>query len=439
MREETEEYGFKLFYLCYTLGDLVDRDAESSRYNVILKILDFFGYDLPEGYMVANFIKEQELSGDDLVVQFTDISLIDEDFSVETWEWDFDNDGTIDSYEQNPQWTFTDAGTYDVKLIISGEVNSDTLLREGFVKVNGGFLIYDGDPGWQGYSGPFIRDYFESHGNFYTYTGDFPESLLGYDAAFISLGAMSEYQLIVTELNNLMADVITEYLMNGGYVYLDGGDALGYDQQSNTELLSLFGIESADDGGYNPVDSLGGFPDALTSDMLFTSSNQQGIGLVDWYEPAEGAVPALRESGYGIVAVQNEGEHGQRTFCSSYALIALDDGEDPNTREELLRRICAFFDIYTGVDVPVNSGSVLMVYPNPVRDQFTIRGTGITGQPMMVNIFSITGECLDQRQFNQGGSGEFNLRLNLGCFPAGMYFVQVQAGSQTVTRKIIKL
>ena len=35
---------------------------------------------------------------------------------------------------------------------------------------------------------------------------------------------------------------------SGGFLYLDGRDALGYEQAWNNTLLSLFGIASASDG-----------------------------------------------------------------------------------------------------------------------------------------------------------------------------------------------
>jgi uncharacterized surface protein with fasciclin (FAS1) repeats len=36
-----------------------------------------------------------------------------------TYEWDFDGDGTSDSTDQNPKYTFNTAGTYNVKLTIT--------------------------------------------------------------------------------------------------------------------------------------------------------------------------------------------------------------------------------------------------------------------------------------------------------------------------------
>lgn len=63
----------------------------------------------------ANFIAEDTLVKPGDTVQFTDLSN-----DGETWEWDFDNDGTIDSYEQNPTHIYQDTGYYTIKLSITG-------------------------------------------------------------------------------------------------------------------------------------------------------------------------------------------------------------------------------------------------------------------------------------------------------------------------------
>jgi len=65
-----------------------------------------------------------------LTVNFTDSTM----GSPVSWEWDFENDGIIDSFEQNPSWTFFNADTYSVKLIVSNEFASDTLLKENYIK-----------------------------------------------------------------------------------------------------------------------------------------------------------------------------------------------------------------------------------------------------------------------------------------------------------------
>ncbi|NIQ88288.1 MAG: PKD domain-containing protein, partial [Deltaproteobacteria bacterium] len=54
---------------------------------------------------------------------------------VDTWSWDFDNDGTEDSTEQNPVYTYTTGGTYTVSLTASGLGGSDTNTKTDYITV----------------------------------------------------------------------------------------------------------------------------------------------------------------------------------------------------------------------------------------------------------------------------------------------------------------
>jgi len=64
--------------------------------------------------LYANFTANITQGPPELTVQFTSTS----SGAPDTWEWDFNNDGTIDSYEENPEWTYTTVGSYDVSLTI---------------------------------------------------------------------------------------------------------------------------------------------------------------------------------------------------------------------------------------------------------------------------------------------------------------------------------
>jgi len=58
------------------------------------------------------------------------------------WQWDFDNDGTVDSYEQNPQWTYNNPGWYTVKLTVSDGTNTNTCVKEKCILVVAGNVYY---------------------------------------------------------------------------------------------------------------------------------------------------------------------------------------------------------------------------------------------------------------------------------------------------------
>jgi uncharacterized delta-60 repeat protein len=68
-----------------------------------------------------------------LAVGFTDGSL----GTVIGWSWDFDNDGTEDSTEQNPSYTYQTAGDYTVALTVTGPSGPpDTKVVPNYIHVN---------------------------------------------------------------------------------------------------------------------------------------------------------------------------------------------------------------------------------------------------------------------------------------------------------------
>ena len=67
-----------------------------------------------------------------LEVNFTDLS----QGYIEEWQWDFNNNGTIDSYEQNPSFTYNEAGVYSVSLTVSNSALSNNLTIIDYITVN---------------------------------------------------------------------------------------------------------------------------------------------------------------------------------------------------------------------------------------------------------------------------------------------------------------
>ena len=81
---------------------------------------------------VASFTATATVGNAPLTVQFADAST---QFPT-AWQWDFNNDGTIDSTQQNPSWTYTSNGVYSVRLVATNFVGSGTVTR--------GYLVFAG-------------------------------------------------------------------------------------------------------------------------------------------------------------------------------------------------------------------------------------------------------------------------------------------------------
>jgi len=81
--------------------------------------------------VLANFSTDTTEGEMPFTVDFCNFSIGD----IQQYEWDFENDGIIDSYEQSPVHTYQDTGYYSVRLTITGADSSNTFLKENYVHV----------------------------------------------------------------------------------------------------------------------------------------------------------------------------------------------------------------------------------------------------------------------------------------------------------------
>ena len=84
-------------------------------------------------YLRAEYDADNRFGTSPLEVNFTDLSV----GSITSWEWDFDSDGTIDSYEQNPTYTYNLSGVYSVSLKINDGNDIDWEIKSQYIEVYG--------------------------------------------------------------------------------------------------------------------------------------------------------------------------------------------------------------------------------------------------------------------------------------------------------------
>ena len=174
--------------------------------------------------------------------------------------------------------------------------------------------------------------------------------------------------------------------------------------------------------------------------MLFTGNSQTANSYIDKYVPSANAMAAFIESGYATVAVQQSVPNDRRTFCFSYSLADLTDGEYPNTREELLHRMLNFFDIYTSIPAVEETNTMSCnVYPNPMNANAEIEYYLTEDSHVTLEIFNSTGQKIMQPVNDYQTKGTHDVQWNAGGLPAGVYHLRLKTGNQVATRKIIKM
>ena len=81
---------------------------------------------------VANFTANTTVGMSPFTVKFTDTS----SNLPSSWAWDFNNDGIIDSTAQNPIWTYTTPGLYNVVLTVTNVAGNSTLTKTDYIRVD---------------------------------------------------------------------------------------------------------------------------------------------------------------------------------------------------------------------------------------------------------------------------------------------------------------
>ncbi len=78
-----------------------------------------------------DFIADKMFGYDSLEVTFTDLT----ESEITDWSWDFENDGTYDSFEESPTFSYLQPGVYDVKMKIERTAWRDTLIKSNYIVI----------------------------------------------------------------------------------------------------------------------------------------------------------------------------------------------------------------------------------------------------------------------------------------------------------------
>ena len=99
-------------------------------------------------------------------------------------------------------------------------------------------------------------------------------------------------------------------------------------------------------------------------------------------------------------------------------------------RIAIAKKILALVD----TDEPELLPDQILLYPNPARDQFRLQLPAPLEDRAQLSLFDGRGSLV-QRGIMAIGEREHTVEV--GQLPKGLYFVQLQIGAQTVTRRVV--
>ena len=121
-------------FLLYNFVNLMWQNAHiylyhSTDYGVTFEV--FHPFSKGNEPVLANFSTKDKEVHIATPVEFCNYSI----GNVIEYQWDFENDGIIDSYEESPVHIYQDTGYYSVKLSVVGNDSANTFIREDYIHI----------------------------------------------------------------------------------------------------------------------------------------------------------------------------------------------------------------------------------------------------------------------------------------------------------------
>ncbi|MBL8754569.1 MAG: PKD domain-containing protein [Planctomycetes bacterium] len=88
--------------------------------------------------LFANFTASATTGASPLTVNFTDLSFSSDPGGISSWAWDFDGDNVVDSTAQNPSFTYTGCGDFNVSLTVTDASNpTNSMTKSAYIRTDG--------------------------------------------------------------------------------------------------------------------------------------------------------------------------------------------------------------------------------------------------------------------------------------------------------------
>jgi PKD repeat protein len=257
-------------------------------------------------------------------------------------QWDFNDDGAVETSGSDVTHTFTTPGLFTVRLIASDGTTSDTLRAVDHVSVNAGVFLWDYffDP--VNCSSPVIESELSKNGVVGRHSRNLrvPSSLLGYEAAFLSLGGDGQ-GYVGTSVDSALYRTLAEYLEHGGRLYIEGVEALRPEIRT---LMPLLGIGDVlyfyPPGGVLPL--IAGNSASICTGLQFTGTSIPEEQ--EYFVPGTNGVPAFTQTTNNrVIGMQYESTVGAKSFSLAYNLKNFKENSSASTRLEFLNRVSQWF------------------------------------------------------------------------------------------------
>jgi PKD repeat protein len=373
--------------------------SEAGIYTVLLTVSNGTNTDteikvnyITANEIIADFTADITLGYVPLQVQFTDLS----QGNIIEWEWDFENDGLIDSYEQNPSFIYTQPGIYTVLLTVNDGFNTNIEIKDNYIIVN------------------------EASADF---TADIT---LGYVPLQVQFIDLSQGNIIEWEWDFNNDGFIDSYIQNPTFTYIQPdfysvaltiGDGIGQDTEIKENYITVFETLMADFSGTpttgtNPLEVF--FTDLSTGNIITWMWDFNNDGFIDSNE--QNPVHIYEEVGVYTV----------------YLKIMDSITESIEIKENYIEVTS------TGITSDIIPLKTMLYnnYPNPFNPITTISFDIKEYETGTLRIFNIKGQLVESHRFE---SGKHNYLWDASNLGSGIYLYKLKAGDLQKVRKMVLL
>jgi len=379
--------------------------------------------------------------------------------TVDSFEWDLDGDGSIDSTEPTPTWTYADTGSYNVSLTVTVDTLSLTELKENYIRVFDGQSSLEFDEGDNRVT--CESDLYPAMTGAFTVEAWINPTDYGIDP-FFGFGRIFERKSILIYLSNQFPTLTIESLV--AQIQNEAGTNYFYSTENNSIVLNQWqhvavtydGIDAVcmyingeEKLAYQSGTLSGTIKDNADYDILFGNS-------ADYAKSFTGRIDEVRvwnvcRSQADIQAYMNMYLHGYETGLIGYFTFDEGYGEDAFdevTQQDALISLPQWAQGYPLAPVAVDPGIepdelTLSIYPNPACNTINFAFSAKSNENSIIHIYNILGQrvnILRDKDTNTPGYMTWNCTDCQGNKLAnGIYFCELIQKEHTMIQKVLLL
>jgi PKD repeat protein len=413
-------------------------------------------------FLVPDFVVEEYSGHSPVSIQFEDLSFAQP--TSNSYKWDFDNDGIIDSEEKSPTYTYSQEGKYTVSLTVSNGSLSETIVKENFIRVFNGesaieFTANNGKIYLNNENDLNLTDQF----TFECWINPFGYGVNGQTRVFekekIRLSLYESGTLIPNDscfLINLLNEdgTISKFYTESKSAVLNEWQhiALTYDANTSDAHIYINGIEAILEFAVPPNGSI-----INNSEFEITIGNKSDgtrgfAGLIDEFRVWN---ISRTESEIQENMEKNITGNTEHLICylkmnegtGNLLLNTVSDNYNGNIEKTLWSNGINFTS--TSIDLSPNNkiepNNNIKIYPNPFQDDLSIEISFKENTIPEIEVYNIVGQkihslnslnTIDKKNYKLMWNGLLNNRTKM---KPGIYFIHIKANNEIQSFPVIKL